>query len=223
MSSIIWRPIKNLGLFPKAIALLGVAFLIAAGYFCIEVIREEALNLQPMALPVSLVAGTIRMPEIETDIDYWNYEIAIDFETKVGMHQMDCLIGGETNPDRCNGIPNLIDISWELLEGERVAFEGDSGSTPGMIEVPAILYERTIGTFRAQRGHRYTLVLHIKRDASELNSANPKIVVQVLRGYWGDHAMGVGFGKLLAAISGLIGITILVGVFVFPRLRRRAA
>jgi hypothetical protein len=186
------RANKNSGVILKAIALLGLAFLIAAGHFYIQAIRDAALN-------------------------YWNYEIAIDFETKLGMHQMECLIGAETNPDRCSRIPNLIDISWELYEGERVVFEGDSSDSSGMLTVPALLYERRIGTFRAQKGHHYALVLHVKRDASELNSANPKILVQIPRGYWEDHAMGVGFGKLLAGILGLIGMAILIGAFAFLR------
>jgi hypothetical protein len=220
MIHITWWANKNFGLIFKAIALLGLAFLIAAGYFYVQSVRDAGLNLQPLALSVSLSPGTIRAPEFETDIDYWNYEIAIDFETKLGMHQMECMIGGETNPDPCSGIPNLIDISWELYEGERFVLDGDSRNTSGMLEEPGVLYERTIGTFRAQKGHHYALVLHVKRDASGLNYANPKILVQIPRSYWEDHAMGVGFGKLLAEILGLIGLAILIGVFVFSRLWR---
>jgi len=220
MSHITWRANKNVGLIFKAIALLGLAFLIAAGYFYVRSVRDDGLNLQPLALSVSLTPGTIRAPEFETDIDYWNYEIAIDFETKLGIHQMECLIGGETNPDRCSGISNLIDISWELYEGERFVLDGNSGNPSGMFSETGVLYERTIGTFRAQKGHHYALVLHVKRDASELNSANPKILVQIPRSYWEDHAMGVGFGKLLAEILGLIGLAILIGVFVFSGLWR---
>src|ERR1700693_274083 len=220
MSHITWRANKNVGLIFKAIALLGLAFLIAAGYFYVRSVRDDGLNLQPLALSVSLTPGTIRAPEFETDIDYWNYEIAIDFETKLGIHQMECLIGGETNPDRCSGISNLIDISWELYEGERFVLDGNSGNPSGMFSETGVLYERTIGTFRAQKGHHYALVLHVKRDASELNSANPKILVQIPRTYWEDHAMGVGFGKLLAEILGLIGLAILIAEFVFSGLLR---
>ena len=205
----------------KFIAWAGMAFLIAAAFFYIQSIRDERLNLQPLSLPVSLVPGTIRTPEFTADIDYWDYEIAIDFDTKVSRQRMDCLLDGEANPDRCNDIPNLIDISWELFEGDRTAFEGNSGTASGMMEEPGVRYERTIGTFKAQKGHRYTLVLHVKRDASELNSANPKIVVQILRGFWEDHAMGVGFGKLFAGILGLLGIAILAGTFTFHRFKKR--
>jgi hypothetical protein len=205
----------------KFIAGIGVAFLIAAAFFYIQSIRDERLNLQPLSLPVSLISGTIRTPEFTADIDHWDYEIATDFDTKVDRQRMGCLVGGEANRDRCNSVPNLIDISWELFEGERIAFEGSSGDTPGMMEEPGVRYERTIGTFKAQKGHHYTLVLHVKRDASELDSAHPRIVVQILRGYWEDHAVGVALGKLFASISALVGITILGCTFAYFTFKRR--
>ncbi len=52
MSSINWRPNKNSGLFLKAIALLGVTFLIAAGYFYVGVVREETADTRPLAIPI---------------------------------------------------------------------------------------------------------------------------------------------------------------------------
>ncbi len=64
------------------------------------------------------------------------------------------------------------------------------------------------------------IVLHVNRDASELNIAHPKIMVQIPRGYWEDHLMGIGFGKLFAGISGVIGTTILVSAFAISRLTR---
>jgi hypothetical protein len=45
-------------------------FLLVAAYFCIQAIQEEALNARPLALPVSLAPGTIKLPESRTDIDY---------------------------------------------------------------------------------------------------------------------------------------------------------
>jgi hypothetical protein len=205
----------------KIIEWLGVAFVIAAACFYIQAIRDEALNLQPLSLPVSLAPGTTRTPEIEADFAHWSYEVAVDFESKFDRHQMECMLGGEANPDVCKGIPSLIDISWELFEGERVAAEGNSGNTSGMLTESGALYERPIGSFKAQKGHRYRLVLQVKRDASELNIADPRIMVQIPRLYWEDHAMGVGLGKLLAVILGLIGMTILAGTFNFRRLKRR--
>jgi hypothetical protein len=92
--------------------LVGVALLAAAVFSYLQATRDEALNLQPLSLPVSLVPGTIRTPEFKTDIEYWDYVIAIDFETKDDRQRMDCLVAGEAKPDQCNGIPNLMDISW---------------------------------------------------------------------------------------------------------------
>jgi hypothetical protein len=218
MNRVISRTNKNFVIFLKAIALLGVGFLIAAGFFYIQAIRDEALNLQPLALPVSLIPGTIKTPEFKADVDSWDYEIALVLESRVDRRQADCFFGDETNPDGCKGIRNPIDISWELFDGGKVAFQGNSRTSAGMTEVSTDLFERKIGTFRARRGHDYTIVLHVNRDASELNIAHPKIMVQIPRGYWEDHLMGISFGKLFAGISGLIGTMILVSAFAISRL-----
>jgi len=220
MKSVTRRTNKTFGIFLKAIALLGVGFLIAAGYFYLDAIRDEALNLQPVALPVSLIPGTIKTPEFKADVDSWDYEIVLNLGTNVDRRRMDCFLRDEANLDRCKGIPNLIDISWELFEGGKVALQGNSRTTAGMALVSTDLYEQKIGTFRARRGHDYVIVLHVNRDASELNIAHPKIMVQIPRGYWEDHLMGIGFGKLFAGISGVIGTTILVSAFAISRLTR---
>jgi hypothetical protein len=204
-----------------SLCLVGVALLIAAVCSYVQATRDEALNLQPLSLPVSLVPGTIRTPEFKTDIEYWDYVIAIDFEEKTGSSpRIKCNLGlADSDRAYCQGMPKLIDISWKLFEGERTAAEGNSGSSPAWVSGSTV--ERTLGRFGARNGHRYTLVLDVKRDASELDVANPKVVVQIPRGYWEDHAMGIGFGKLFAGLSGLVGVTILAGTFAFRRLQRR--
>src|SRR5262249_16820460 len=80
-------------------------------------------------------------------------------------------------------------------------------------EPSMLLYERRIGSFRAQKGHRYSLVLCLNGDASDQSSSHPRIVVQVPRMYWEDHAMGVGFQKLYASWSGIIGLIALIGAY----------
>lgn len=220
MNTVTRRTNKRFGIFLKATALLGVGFLVAAAYFYFDAIRDEALNLRPLTLPVSLIPGTIKTPEFKADVDSWDYEIALDLESRVDRQQADCFFGDEANPGGCKGIRKPIDISWELFDGGKVAFQGNSGTSAGMTEVSSDLFERKIGTFRARRGHDYMIVLHVNRDASELNIAHPKIMVQIPRGYWEDHLMGIGFGKLFAGISGVIGTTILVSAFAISRLTR---
>jgi hypothetical protein len=205
----------------KFIVWVGVAFLIVAASLYFESVRDERLHPQPLSLPVSLTSGLIRTPEFTADIDSWVYDIAIDFDTKVDQPRLDCLLGGEAGLDRCDGASNLIDISWELFDGGRIVADGNSGSTSGIMVEPGVRYERTIGTFKAQKGHHYTLVLHVNRDASELNSANPNIVVQISRGFWEDRVIGIALGKLFAGISGLLGLTILAGSFAVRRFKRR--
>ena len=187
-------------------AAFGVALLIAAACFYIRAIQYEALNLRPLSLPVSLAPGTIRTPEFRTDFEYWDYEIAVDWDAKASVQRTR---------------PMLIDMSWQLFEGANIAAEGKSEDNSNLLEEPGILYERRIGSFRAQKGHQYTLILHVNRDASDQNSTHPRIVVQVPKLYWEDHAMGVGFQKLIAGVSGIIGMIALIGAFVRNRRERR--
>jgi hypothetical protein len=204
-----------------AVLIVGGTFLIAGAWlYAQSVARGRAHKWEPLTLPVSLHPGIIRTPEIATDRD-GEYEIVIKFEKRSGARRVECNLGLEDfYPTYCKGVPNLIDISWKLFEGEKIAAEGDSSSGPSSIDMGSTI-ERMVGRFRAQNGHRYTLLLDVKQDASELDIANPKIKVEVDRGISKDFAVGTSIERTEAAISGLIGMTILVGAFVFSRLKRR--
>lgn len=197
---------------------VGVGFLAASAWmYASSMVRENTHNWQPLVMPVSLIPGIIRTPEIQTDRD-GEYGILIDLEEKFGMHRMECQLGPEgSNSGSCEGIASLIDISWELFERKKIVAEGSSGDIPPGINWSSTI-ERLIGKFKAQKGHRYTLVLDIKRDASELNVANPKIEIEVDRGISKDYAVGTHILRLEAVILGLLGITVLVSLV---RLRRR--
>lgn len=204
-------PSPNIEVLSKIFAAPGLALLIlliAAPYFYIRAVQYERLNLQPLSLPVSLVPGTIRTPEFKTDFEYWNYEIAVDWDAKTGTLWTS---------------PMLMDVSWQLFEGANIAAEGNSQQDGGGVDAePGILYERRIGSFRAQKGHRYSLVLHVNGVASDQNSTHPRIVVQVPKGYWEDHAMGVGFQKLYAGVSAIFGLAALIGAYALWKRRQRS-
>jgi hypothetical protein len=192
----------------KILAAIGIGLLILASHFYIQAAQYERLNLQPLSMPVSLLPGTIKAPEFGTDFDYWDYEIALDWDAHAGAVRTG---------------PMLIDISWQLFDGTNIAAKGNSQNPEngGPSEEPGILYERRIGSFRAQKGHQYRLVLQNNRDASDHNGTHPRIVVQIPTPYWDDHAMGVGFLKLYADCSGIIGLIALIGAFVRNRRQRR--
>jgi hypothetical protein len=182
---------------------------------------ERTHNLQPLVLPISLNPGTITTPEIRTDLDH-NYDIVIDFQRLSIQSKKDrCLIGGDTDtPGSCEGFPSLIDISWKVFEGDKMISEGQSEKNPGASWSATV--ERSIGKFEGHAGHRYKLILEIKKDASSLNTANPRLKVQVPRGLWEDYAAGIIIEKAEASILAIIGVLILVGAFLLGRFKSRS-
>ena len=186
--------------------MLGVAFLLAASYFYTRAVQYENLNLKPLSVPVSLVPGTIRTPEFKTDFEYRNYEIAVDWDAKIGAPWTS---------------PVLMDVSWQLFEGANIAAEGNSRQDGGSLDVePGMLYERGIGSFKAQKGHRYSLVLRINGNASDQSTTHPRIVVQVPRLYWEGLAMGVGFQKLYAGVCAIVVLAALIGAYALWKKRQ---
>ncbi|HEV2299784.1 MAG TPA: hypothetical protein VGR72_14860 [Candidatus Acidoferrales bacterium] len=212
--------------------------------FCFRTIALLWLLAHFVALsaPVSLRPGTITTPMFRTDVNYWDYQLDIQFEPKferlpvmqnllaaktnpfpVRVNDrlfagIECLLGAEVRPEQCSAIKSLIDISWELREGQNTVAEGSSHRFDGGLELANDKVARTVGMFRAQRWHHYTVVLHINSDASELDLTQPRVFVHIPYGYGADVGMGYGFAGLFAIVSGLIGL-----VLVRPAARRWAA
>jgi hypothetical protein len=185
------------------------------------IVWQRTHDLQPLVLPISLNPGTITTPEIRTDIDH-DYDIVIDFQgLSVQIKKDRCLIGGDTDtPGSCEGFPSLIDVSWKLFEGDKMISEGQSEKNPGAVWSDTV--ERSIGKFQGREGHRYKLILEIKKDASSLNTANPKLKVQVPRGLWEDYGAGIFIEKAEAGILAIIGVLILVGTFFLGSFKARS-
>lgn len=202
-------------------SILGVGCIVAGVWMYVQsIVHENVHNWEPLTLPVSLDQRTIRTPEIHTDRD-GKYDVVLDLDQKFDMRRMECLLGlGSTNPQYCGQVPNLIDISWKLLEGEKSTADGDSKDDPSSL-VWGSTVQRQIGSFMAQQGHRYTLVLDIKRDASELNIANPRIKVEVDRGISKDYAAGTAIEKVEALVLGLVGAIIIIIIFLTTLIKRR--
>jgi hypothetical protein len=43
---------------------------------------------------------------------------------------------------------------------------------------------KIIGQFEAEKGRRYTVLLDVLEDASELDRTNPRLVIETFPGYW---------------------------------------
>ena len=184
------------------------------------IVWERTHNLQALVLPISLNPGTIRTPEITTDIDH-DYDIVVDFQGLSIQSKKDrCMLGVDTeSPGSCEGFPSLIDISWTLFEGDKRISEGSSEKNPGALWSNTV--ERSIGKFEGHEGHRYKLILEVKKDASSLNTANPRLKVRVPRGLWEDYGAGIFIEKAEAGVLAIIGVLILVGTFFLGSFKAR--
>jgi len=208
---------------------IGVGFWIGVVFLCLAALlyaksesEEHARNWEPLDIPISLHQGIINTPTLRPDLD-GDYEILIEFDKKFSLNRMECMLGvltpKGTRPDWCSGIPDLINISWTLFEGKKIISHGDSSYYPGGVWSAKV--DRHIGRFQARKGHTYTVALNVKRNASELNIANPRLVIGV------PQEEGEGYGALIAVerlgalILALIGGTIVLGRLFSLELRRR--
>jgi hypothetical protein len=210
--------LKTIGL------LIGIALLaVGVRQYANAVISERSVNFEPLVLPVSLIPGTIRAPEMSRDLS-GEYEIVIALKRhSMTDLKMNCSLGLDTVRNQCTGIPNLIDISWELFNGENMVYAGNSQETPWEASWSDTT-ERMIGRFKAEKGLQYTLVLQVKRDASQLNIENPKIVVHAPYGHQEDYTIGTFVQKAEAGILAIIGTAILAVLLVIQlRSRKRKA
>jgi hypothetical protein len=199
---LVGKPLKTIGL------LAGFGLLIVGVYLYLNVQASQfSQSPRPLVLPVSLRVGTIRTPEIAADLGR-SYDIAVDLTR-------DAVVGqGRTLPS------SLVSISWELFDHDKLIAEGDSEKA--IWETHADTVEGIIGKFEGQSGRTYHLVLHVTRDASELDAANPRVIVQIPRGLWEDYGAGLFIRKVKAFIVGITGIVIVVLIALMRR-RSRAA
>ena len=197
--------------FGVACLVLGVLF-----YFNAKS-NEDARDWEPLDLPVSLNQGRIETPELAGDLD-GNYQVVLQFDRKLSVNKMGCMLGAlmpnGTRPPWCKGVPNLIDISWVVYEGDSIVANGDAAPYPGGVWSAKV--ERNIGGFDARKGRRYRLDLTVKRDASELNATNPHLVIRVPQDEGEGWGVLVAVQKLAARIFAAIGGIVILGrLFIF--------
>jgi len=208
---------------------IGVGFWIGVVFLCLAALlyaksesEEHARNWEPLDIPISLHQGIINTPTLGPDLD-GDYEILIEFDKKFSLNRMECMLGvltpKGTRPDWCSGIPDLINISWTLFEGKQEISDGDSSYYPGGVWSAKV--DRHIGRFQGRKGHSYTVALNVRRNASELNIANPRLVIGVSQEEGEGYGARIAIEQLGALILALIGGTIILGRLFFLKLARR--
>lgn len=179
--------------------------------------RESHTNWTPVTLPLSLVPGTIRTPEFVTDRDDV-YEIRLEFDNAPGAEKIGCYpLAPKAITEACEQAPPLLDVSWQLFEGDKRVSAGNSPRGGIVYGAPIWL---TIGDFKGRKKHRYVLVLFIKRDASELVQTHPRVVVGISRWRYEGIGLRVAVEQAEGIALGLLGILLLPIPWFVRRLKR---
>jgi len=174
---------------------------------------------QPLILPVSLRVGTIKSKEIRANLAR-RYDIVLDLKRKPDVGSGNST-AGDTSATTSGVfvsplVPHLVDISWKLFEGDKLVSEADGKEVPW--ETRADTMEGVLGSFEGKSGGRYILVLQVNRDASQLDVADPKIVVQIPRDLWEDYGSGPFIQKLGAGAIAIVGALILAVIGLMSKL-----
>lgn len=173
-----------------------------------------------LKLPLKLRTGTIRTPEFTVDIDEMFF-VGIVAQRTVPFDRLECMLG-ICNPcprDDCEPTDPLVVADWRVLEDDSLVASGDGSFEGGGWGYREI--ERDIGYFNAKAGSSYILELNVRKDAVELDQANPVLIVQTHAAAWtGEHiyaSLKRQTAKLLALIAALV---VLLAAYMDVRRRR---
>ncbi len=192
------------------IRMLAVAVLIAGGVLFFRAITWQRTHTpRPLSMPVSLAAGKVTSPFIDANLDR-EYEIALALESK------------PTNPGVQDStvtqdilFSEKLDISWQLKSGEQVVCQGHSEG--GGWSAWGSTVRTVLGKFHGRKDGVFTLDVRVNRDASNLDKANPTLIVQIPQLQWEDYAAGIFFRKASAWLAAFLGVILLVLSFIVGR------
>ena len=94
------------------------------------------------------------------------------------FRRMECLLdfAGSNSDKTCVAVSEIDNIRWTVRSRSSVVATGSLRDiTRGLLQ----RHDSKIpGQFEAEKGWRYTVLLGILEDASELNSTNPRLIIQ---------------------------------------------
>ena len=181
-------------------------------------VGKQQKTWEPLSTPISLHTGRWISPEFETRAST-GYRLLLEMNRALPFQRMECLLGlaGWNREKTCVGVSEIDDIRWTVRSGSLVIATGSSRDISGASYSDTI--SKILGQFEAEKGRRYTVLLDILEDASELNSTNPRLVIQTFPGYW----EGTIILWQLAAYAGVLAVGAGLLLMLFVIVRRRWA
>ena len=113
------------------------------------------------------------------------------------------------------GLNNSLDLDWGVVRG---GASGHQTVVDYSVYKPLSLENGNgigteLGRFDARRGENFKVLLRIRSDSPELNTASPKIRVEALGADLEGLLMISEFVPWLAVFFGLVGVIILIFAF----------
>jgi hypothetical protein len=179
----------------KIVGYIFGALILAAGIgmYASTVVERRSDHLTPLRSQVSLIPGANSSFEVSVKATR-DYEIVIDAETR-----------------RLTGDPVHPSITWRLSDGSNVVAAGNTTDQPSTDWWGTL--EQSVGRFRGESGHLYTLALAPNSDTARIARAEPYIVVQVPRDNWEGQLAGNAIQVFAAFVVGALGFVVIAATY----------
>lgn len=163
----------------QILKLNGLSALFCMFILCAQVRAQhcDGCTKNGIDMPISLAAGTVRTPEFIAKKKFYN--IDIDARWLLPADELRCRMGFEVSPsdNHCKW-ESLLDLRWRVLDEDRVVAEGYTKGRSQAFEADSQSLTRNIGDFKGEAHHRYVVELTFTKDASVLNSTQPRLIVE---------------------------------------------
>ncbi len=185
---------------------IGIGMLVGAFVpYAVAMWHVSRNNWTPLDYPVQLHRGEIQTPEFTSEVA-GTYILFLQIQPRrMEFQRQECLLDLESfHPERCSAIPSVVESSWKLWSGPNQVADNTTEQTWKAGSYSNDYTRREIGRFRARQGERYRLSIDFRRDPSELNAANPKLVAESIQDWEGFAIETQGtfaLGVLLAIVA----------------------
>jgi hypothetical protein len=190
---------------------IGVAIILVASSPELYVqYRLRAHHWDPLQRPILIKTGRIESPEFLTDLD-GTYVVSLVFLPK-DVQREECLVGDSLFKASCASLGSGLNLDWSVVRrgwGDDLPVVNPKAYKPAWFSGAGSI-EAALGTFEAERGKKYSIVLEVHQNSPELNAASPSLKVEAHRIYWEKWVIFNQMAILLASVVGLIGLFVAI-------------
>jgi hypothetical protein len=121
---------------------------------------EDLSIWTPVSQPIVLAKGRVEIPPFIAARDR-KFELFIASEQRIDDRRLRCLLGYFPRP--CPDTPEVLAVNWQVFHAGKVEASGSSKDYRSFFSDSSLA--RQIGSFTAQKGQQYTIVLDVRKDA----------------------------------------------------------